>query len=332
MDFKQSIIEKPFESGTVKSIGYNPGSKYTRYFFVSTNGVCNSYDEKHRHNFINSLKSAVEPYDAPKINKMVEEMESTQPIKDLKESINPVSLILAAKVKTFDQKQIDDITKRIDGLKVKDKANITELLDNINLEFHGTHDSMVASILKALDINEEGAVVGSADGPMSTASIGGQYAVPLVDSQSGKTIVMKRRKSYDESFFDHMKETLNEESSKNKAEEWFNSLSINDQKKYTNMHPFYSKMDGMHVIQAKNGIKELYKYLIDKNLIKKEDLKEDKPMDESFIQWKCANCGYASSDVEVFQHNNQHKCPSCGSNIVRKFIRESVNDKYKECN
>jgi rubrerythrin len=239
-------------------------------------------------------------------------MNNKQSIIDLKESINPVSLVLAAKVKTFDQKQIDDMTKRIDGLKVKDKANITELLDSLNLEFHGTKDSMVASILKALDINEEGEI-GSVNGPMSTASIGGQYAVPLVDSQSGKTIVMKRRKSYDESFFDHMKDTLNEESSKNKAEEWFNSLSINDQKKYTNMHPFYSKMDSMHVIQAKNGIKELYKYLIDKNLIKKED----KPIDESFAQWKCGNCGHASlSEVK--------ECPSCGSNIVKKFIRESI--------
>ena len=59
---------------------------------------------------------------------------------------------------------------------------------------------------------------------------------------------------------------------------------------------------------------------------------EDKPIDESFEQWKCANCGRASLEIGTFQHDGETTCPSCGSHIVKKFIRESTSDEYKELN
>ena len=43
-------------------------------------------------------------------------------------------------------------------------------------------------------------------------------------------------------------------------DEWWRSLSINEQKAFTKAHPFYGKFDSLYVIQVQGGIKELYEY------------------------------------------------------------------------
>lgn len=62
-----------FVSGRVKAIGYDPGRK--TYFFVSTNGLTNAFSGRDsRHTFIDRLKSAVDAWDAPKVNKLVQSL------------------------------------------------------------------------------------------------------------------------------------------------------------------------------------------------------------------------------------------------------------------
>ena len=55
-----------------------------------------------------------------------------------------------------------------------------------------------------------------------------------------------------------------------KCDTWFRSLSINEQKRYTAIHPYYGKMDSLFVMQVKHGIKELYDYLVTNKIIGKE--------------------------------------------------------------
>lgn len=53
----------------------------------------------------------------------------------------------------------------------------------------------------------------------------------------------------------YLKESISE------AGKWWSELSMNEQKKYTKMHPFYGKMDSNYVIKVKDGIKSLYQWL-----------------------------------------------------------------------
>jgi hypothetical protein len=43
-------------------------------------------------------------------------------------------------------------------------------------------------------------------------------------------------------------------------DEWWRSLSMNEQKAFIKAHPYYSKFDSLFVIQVQGGIKELYEY------------------------------------------------------------------------
>ena len=44
-------------------------------------------------------------------------------------------------------------------------------------------------------------------------------------------------------------------------DEWWRSLSMNEQKAFTKAHPFFGKFDPLYVIQVQGGIIELYEYL-----------------------------------------------------------------------
>jgi hypothetical protein len=67
-----------FISGRVKSIGFIERGKNSTYYFINSNGLRNEYDEKHKSDFINTLKSAVDASDAPKINKILAELQTVK--------------------------------------------------------------------------------------------------------------------------------------------------------------------------------------------------------------------------------------------------------------
>jgi hypothetical protein len=52
------------------------------------------------------------------------------------------------------------------------------------------------------------------------------------------------------------------------ANKWWSSLSINEQNKYKGMAPFWKDRDMSYFLQHKNGIKELYEYLLQNGNIK----------------------------------------------------------------
>lgn len=51
------------------------------------------------------------------------------------------------------------------------------------------------------------------------------------------------------------------------AYKWWTALSINEQKYYTSLHPFYGKMDSIYVIEVSDGILRLYEWLLDQEII-----------------------------------------------------------------
>ena len=48
-----------------------------------------------------------------------------------------------------------------------------------------------------------------------------------------------------------------------KAYKWWSSLSIEEQKAFVRMHPFFKNFDLIYIIRHKTGIPELYQYLVE---------------------------------------------------------------------
>jgi DNA-directed RNA polymerase subunit RPC12/RpoP len=229
------------------------------------------------------------------------------------ESINPVSLVLAARVKTFNQNEINIITSEIDGLEDKSKESIIKVIDDHGMGFHGTKDSLIASIMKALGIKEDG-------GMMTTATVGGQFAAPLVDTVGGVATFKRKYKSYDESFLSKMEKVINEDTDSNLVINWITSspssvayykkIGLNG-KKYEEAS--IDTPDGNEISYVKMDGK---RYIVDYD-------NDNYSLDEAFTQFKCANCGYCSTNQGEFsQQDDVKECPRCHHKQVRKFIRE----------
>lgn len=95
---------------------------------------------------------------------------------------------------------------------------------------------------------------------------------------------------------------------KSEALKWWSSLSMNEQKKYVALHPFYSKFYPMYVIEHKNGITDVYNYVLDHNLIKAASIELEKyqPGDVVIYKGGFGSSGSKKVTIEDVGEKNNH--------------------------